>query len=305
MNDILTPKAPQKNKTQNVSHTSHQSNNDGRLRQFQRGELIFNVIDQGPLDGEPIVLLHGFPEMANSWQAVSEILNSQGFRTYALEQRGYSMDARPRGRFQYSLNDLTSDLDALIEIIDQPVYLVGHDWGSLVTCEYALHNPQKVNHLTLVSVPHKGAYVQAMLTSSQFFSSYYVAFFQLPVIPEIMFKHIPKLRQFFLKNSGMTDEQIQSFEQEFIQEGRLSTAIHWYRSIILNSPFDTFKTVSVPTLFVWGDQDIAIGKKCADLNRKFFSHAYEDIYLKATHWIPTQNAEALSQAILNAIKTRG
>lgn len=96
-----------------------------RIHQYTRGAWIFDVIDSGPLDGPLVVLLHGFPETAHSWEQTSELLHQHGFRTLAIHQRGYSLNARPPSRFQYSLSELVEDVASFIKQIGQPVYLIG------------------------------------------------------------------------------------------------------------------------------------------------------------------------------------
>lgn len=272
-----------------------------RYSEYHRNDLIFKVIDTGPIDGKPVILLHGFPETAHSWQATSQILNQQNFRTFAIEQRGYSLTAAPKGRFQYAIPELVADVKHFIELLDQPVYVIGHDWGSIVACELALQYPDLVRHLTLVSVPHTGAFLKAMLSSTQIFTSYYIGFFQLPYIPELLFKRAKILSHFLLKNSGMNNAQINDFQQYFVQEDRIGAAINWYRSMPLAPIRSTFKKVKVPALFIWGNRDIAIGKKSAALNKQFFAGPYQEVHLDATHWIPTQNAEQLSHYFLKAV----
>ncbi|ENX41939.1 alpha/beta fold hydrolase [Acinetobacter sp. NIPH 2100] len=272
-----------------------------RYTEYRRNDLLFNVIDSGPIDGKPVILLHGFPETAQSWQATSKILNQHSFRTFAIEQRGYSLTASPKGRFQYSIDELVADVKAFIDLLEQPVYVIGHDWGSIVACELSLQYPELVKHLTLVSVPHTGAFLKSMLSSTQIFSSYYIGFFQLPFIPELLFKRAKSLSHVLLKNSGMSAEQIRDFNQHFIQENRIGTAINWYRSMPLAPIGSSFKKVKVPTLFIWGNKDIAIGKKSVELNKQFFTGQYQEVHMNATHWIPAQNAEQLSHYFMNAV----
>jgi pimeloyl-ACP methyl ester carboxylesterase len=93
---------------------------------YRRGDLEFEVRDTGPLTGSPVVLLHGFPERASHWDAVAERLNAAGLRT--LDQRGYSPGARPRTRAAYRMKHLVADVVALLELLGEPVHLVGHDW---------------------------------------------------------------------------------------------------------------------------------------------------------------------------------
>lgn len=272
-----------------------------RIHTFQRDDLSFDVIDSGPLDGQIFVLLHGFPETNKSWQETSAILNQQGYRTLAVNQRGYSLAARPLKRRDYRSSALREDIKALLDLIQQPVYLVGHDWGAVVAWDVAQHYPEKIKHLIAVSVPHKAAFMQAMLKSNQLFKSYYMGLFQLPKIPELLFEKFSKVGLALLKDTGMTEQQLADFQQDIVVEQRLSTALNWYRGIPFSSNKDLFKPVTVPTLFIWGKHDSAVGAKSVELNRQFVKAPYKEIIMDATHWIPVQNAKELSQYILEAV----
>ena len=86
-----------------------------RVDEFSRDGLTFDVVDSGPLDGDPVVLLHGFPERASSWEAVAARLHAEGLRTLAPDQRGYSPRARPRFRTSYRIPAVVADAEALVE----------------------------------------------------------------------------------------------------------------------------------------------------------------------------------------------
>src|SRR4051794_26644305 len=66
-----------------------------RLAQFRRDGLTFEVTDGGSLTGEPVVLLHGWPGGAPTWDRMSPLLHQAGLRTLAPAQRGYTPGARP------------------------------------------------------------------------------------------------------------------------------------------------------------------------------------------------------------------
>lgn len=264
-----------------------------RIHQYTRGAWTFDVIDSGPIDGPLVVLLHGFPETAHSWEQTSELLHEHQFRTFAIHQRGYSLNARPQSRFHYALSELTEDVVVFIKGLGQPVYLIGHDWGSVIASSVAMKYPQYIQHLTLVSVPHQAAFLKACLSSNQLLKSYYFAVFQLPILPELLFKKMPKLGRNFLKSSGMTEQQIEIFETEFIKENRLTTALNWYRGFFWDKPENPFKAIDVPTLFIWGKHDIAVTEKSAKLNSGYFKNNYKAIFMDASHWIPYQNAPEL------------
>src|SRR5215217_5260440 len=150
---------------------------------FRRDGLTFDVLDAGPSDGEPVVLLHGFPQDATSWNGVAPALHQHGLRTLAPDQRGYSPMARPRGRGHYTLRETTRDVLALLDAAGlESAHVVGHDWGAGVGWALAAWHPERVRTLTVLSVPHPGAMAKA--TSDQALRSAYMAAFQVPVLPE-------------------------------------------------------------------------------------------------------------------------
>src|SRR3954452_19229880 len=98
------------------------------MDQYRRGELVFDVIDAGPADGPVVVLLHGFPQLNTSWDAVIGRLTAQGYRCLAPNQRGYSPGARPKGRWNYRSSELAADVGALIDASGaKHAHVVGHD----------------------------------------------------------------------------------------------------------------------------------------------------------------------------------
>ncbi|WP_111860509.1 alpha/beta fold hydrolase [Acinetobacter sp. CFCC 10889] len=272
-----------------------------RLTEYQREGLTFDVLDSGPLDGQIFVLLHGFPETNKSWQETSEILNAHGYRTCAVNQRGYSLGAQPSKRSDYRSSALLEDVNALLDIIQQPVYLVGHDWGAVVAWDVAQRYPEKIKHLITISVPHKAAFMKAMLSSNQLFKSYYMGLFQLPKIPELLFEKVPQIGLALLKDSGMTEQQLKDFQQEIVNEKRLSTALNWYRGLPFSSNKNLLKPITVPTLFIWGKHDTAIGPKSLEYNKNYVHAPYKEVIMDATHWIPVQNAKELSGYILETV----
>ena len=274
---------------------------DSRLTQFRNGPFTFDVIDSGPLDGTPVVLLHGFPQRASSWNAVAKHLHERGLRTYAPDQRGYSPGARPRSRFAYGAAALTSDITALIDTIDKgPVHLVAHDWGGAIAWSVAGNHPERVATLTAVSVPHPGAFLRSMLTSTQALKSYYMGLFQLPFLPEWALGS--GRADVLLRQSGMTAEMIEQFHTEIVDYGALRGGLNYYRSMFRVSPGQLGKKVAVPTTYVWSDGDIALGRKGAELNERWVTGPYEfEVFEGASHWIPDERPAELAASIIRRV----
>jgi pimeloyl-ACP methyl ester carboxylesterase len=274
-----------------------------RITQFQHAGMTFDVIDTGPLDGIPVVLLHGFPQRATSWTAVSEHLHRDGIRTFALDQRGYSPGARPGSRFGYRVGELVSDVEALIQEIGEPVHLVGHDWGSVVAWSVAGAHPASLRTLTAVSVAHPAAFARSLTSSSQALRSFYVLLFQLPVLPEWMLSRPGGLGERMLRGAGMTRSMIETFRRDIVADGALPGGLGYYRSMALSSGSLGGRT-TVPTTYVWSDGDTALARRGAELTEQFVNAPYElEIYTGATHWLPDERPAELADSILRRVRS--
>lgn len=274
---------------------------ESRLTEFRNGPYTFDVIDSGPLDGTPVVLLHGFPQRASSWDAVSKHLHERGLRTYAPDQRGYSPGARPRSRFAYSLGALTSDVVALIDAIGaEHVHLVGHDWGAAIAWSVAGRHADRLATLTAVSVPHPGAFLRSMASSNQALKSYYMALFQLPVLPE---RFLASGRaDALLRKAGMTTDMVKQFHAEIVDYGALRGGLGYYRSIFRASPGQAATMITVPTTYVWSDGDVALGRKGAEINERWMAGPYElDVFEGATHWLLNERPAELAESIIKRV----
>jgi pimeloyl-ACP methyl ester carboxylesterase len=271
-----------------------------RLTTYDRQGLVFDVRDDGPEDGDPVVLLHGFPERSTSWRAVAPLLHAQGLRTYAPDQRGYSPGARPTGRWHYRVPDLVDDVVALIDRIGRPVHLVGHDWGSNVGWYVAGRHPELVRTWTAVSVPHPAAFVGSMRHRSQWRKSWYIAAFQLPFAPEWQAQRGLMAKQ--MRRAGMTPEEVERFQTEMVEDGALPGGLGWYRALPLTSPSYGAGRVRVPTTLVWSDRDVAISRLGVDATPPYVDAPYRLVVLEGvSHWVPTQAPGALAEAVLDRI----
>ncbi|MBC9734419.1 alpha/beta fold hydrolase [Nocardioides marmotae] len=274
-----------------------------RLERFHHDGLTFDVHDSGPEDGDPVVLLHGFPERATSWRHVEPLLHAAGLRTYAMDQRGYSPGARPEGRSSYKVELLVGDVEALVRIIGRPVHLVGHDWGANVAWALTGQHPELIRTLTAVSVPHPAAFTAAMTSSDQALRSWYMLLFQLPRVAELS-AQVGGGRVFerFLRNAGMDEEDVARVHREVVEDGALPHALGWYRGLPLSDRSVMGHSIQVPTTMVWSDGDVALARKGVELTERYCRSDYELVVLEGvSHWIPTHAPEALAEAILERV----
>ena len=274
-----------------------------RITTVRNEGLTFDVLDEGPIDGDPVVLLHGFPERNTTWRHVAPVLHQAGLRTLALDQRGYSPGARPRGRSAYRMHHLAGDVVALIDAVGGPVHLVGHDWGSAVGWAVTGHFPDRVRTWTAVSVPHPAAFARALKNPAQRHKSRYMAFFNVPFVPELTARRRGGRFDTSMLKAGMTEDDVARFRTEIVEYGALRHALGWYRGLPLSGRGGTDFQVTVPTTMVWSTRDIAITREGVDGTEQWVSAPYELVVLEGvSHWIPTQAPEELSAAILARVR---
>ena len=277
------------------------------MERFARDGLTFDVHDSGPADGPVVVLLHGFPEFADSWTAVSAQLTAAGYRCLAPDQRGYSPGARPHGRRPYTVHELVADVLALVDASGAPrVHLVGHDWGAAVAWAFALNHPHRLASLSALSVPHPAAFLRAMISSRQGLSSWYMYTFQLPGLPErvMLGRDGRDSRQLLrvLRHFGQSQRLAAHTAQRLLDSGALPYAINWYRAMPLINPRATSRKCTVPTLFVWSDGDVAIRRGTAERCAEWVDAPYRfETLTGVSHWVLDEAPDEVAKLIIDQL----
>jgi pimeloyl-ACP methyl ester carboxylesterase len=267
------------------------------LLTFQNDELSFDVDDSGG-EGDVVILLHGFPQTRSSWHQVTPVLVEAGYRVLAPDQRGYSPAARPLRRRDYALDKLVGDVIALADTAKaERFHVVGHDWGGFVAWGLGALHPDRLASLTSLATPHARAMVGSFVSSTQLLRSWYMAAFQLPALPErAIAADGGKRVRAQLVESGLPEVQADE-SVELLTGGGAHTAINWYRAIPFMPPATAAK-ITVPTMYVYGDADVALGRKAADLTGRHVTGSYRYEVLEGVdHWIP-EHPELLNPLLL-------
>jgi pimeloyl-ACP methyl ester carboxylesterase len=273
------------------------------MEQFRRGELVFDVVDAGPADGPVVVLLHGFPQLNTSWNAVISRLTAHGYRCLAPNQRGYSRGARPTRRWDYRGSELVEDVRALIDASGaQRVHLVGHDWGATVAWGAAAELPDRLASVSAMSVPHPAAFLKALVTSRQGLASWYMYVFQLPRVPERFFlgrqgnaTRLSMVLQSGKQSRGAADRDARAMAEP----GALTAALNWYRAIPLSDMHGIGTKIRVPTMYVWSDGDKAVlGKGARDCGRYVSGEYRFETLHGVSHWMVEEQPDAVADLLL-------
>ncbi len=263
------------------------------------------VAGVGPL----VVLLHGFPEFWYSWRHQIPVL-AQHFTVIAPDMRGYNLSDKPQQLKAYELPVLVEDVVQLIRSFGQDQAIVaGHDWGAAIAWETALTRPDVVNKLIILNVPHPRLFVQNLLTNPrQMLRSWYTVFFQLPWLPEAVFKanNYRAIEQAFCNTAvhkkRFDDEVIEQYKQAAAQRGALTAAINYYRA---NARGGVRKlagidpVVRVPTMVVWGEQDFALGKELNNRLERYVPDLRLHYISDASHWVQQDRPDLVNRYMLN------
>lgn len=268
------------------------------MDRFEREGLHFEVRDSGPSQGEAVVLLHGFPQDATSWDAVAPALHDAGLRTLAPDQRGYSPRARPRARAAYRMRECALDVVALLDAAGvERAHIVGHDWGGGAAWAMAARHTERVRSLVVLSTPHPAAMAYSLTHSTQGLQSWYMAFFQLPALPELAVRGSLART---LRRSGLPEEKVLRYTARMEEPGALTGALNWYRG--MGVPKSSAAPISVPTSYVWGRHDFALGRTAADRTGSHVTGPYRFVELDAGHWLPETRPAEVSAVILDRVR---
>jgi pimeloyl-ACP methyl ester carboxylesterase len=267
-----------------------------------RGAGLDNV------SGEPVILLHGFPETSIMWVNLMERLAGEGYRCFAPDQRGYSPSARPEGIEHYIYQELALDVIKLADVLSfGKFHLIGHDWGSTIGWAIVSLYPERVHSWTAMSVPHMDAFRSALADDpDQQTRSQYIAFFREPEQPEkiLTANDLESLRALW---SSIPKDQVEEYITVFSKTGALTAALNWYRanSFSLEHGYQgaMFGPVSHPTLLIWGNRDIAIGRAAVERTGQHMKGPYRLVELNAGHWLIQEEPDRVHDEILGHLRS--
>jgi pimeloyl-ACP methyl ester carboxylesterase len=277
---------------------------------IQTNGVRLHVMQAGPKNGPPVVLLHGFPEFWYAWRKQIPALVASGYRVIVPDQRGYNLSDKPPGIKAYRLHELVNDVVGLIDALDyQKVNLVGHDWGALVAWAMGIWQPARLHRMGILNVPHP-AVITRFLTRDleQLRRSWYVFAFQLPWLPERLLTADNCHRaERILRGSGKTHtftrEDIEKYKQAWSQPGAMSAMINWYRAALRYPPsISKNLRVTVPTLMLWGMKDVALTHRMARPSMDYCDDGRLVLFADATHWVQLDEAEEVTKHLLEFFK---
>jgi pimeloyl-ACP methyl ester carboxylesterase len=270
------------------------------------GQYDFFVVDEGPSDGKPVLLLHGFPDSAQLWRMQVPALAEAGYRVIAPDLRGFGRSAKPQAVEEYALPLLVGDVVGLLDVLDVGrSAVVAHDWGAAVGWAMAAMLPGRVERLAALSVGHPTGYFSGGI--DQLEKSWYMLWFLLPGVAEagLTADNWSFLRQ-FARGAGDVDRWVAHCAAD---PGNLTAMLNWYRANIdpaafAGGPALELPPVSCPVLGIWSDGDVYCNEKQMMDSERFVSGSWRYARIAgASHWIPVDAPDRLNALLLEFLES--
>jgi pimeloyl-ACP methyl ester carboxylesterase len=279
----------------------------------QLDQVRLHYVECGAGD-DLVILLHGFPECWYSWRHQLPVLGER-YHVVAPDMRGYNLSDKPEGVESYRIELLVQDI---VELIDhfgkKKAAIVAHDWGAGVAWALAQRHPEVVSKLVAMQVPPPAAW-RANFTLRQLRHSWYMFFFQLPRLPEWWasandFARIDKMyRETTVRADAFSAEDISVYKEALRQPGALTSTINYYRANLFRSlvrggvETPDHGGIKVPTLFIYGEHDIAIVPETVRGLDRFIDAPYRELRISDSgHWVQNEAVAEVNAALLDFLR---
>ncbi len=258
----------------------------------------------GPL----VVLLHGFPEFWYSWRRQIPALAAAGFRVVAPDMRGYNRSEKPPGVASYRAATVAADIAALIRHLGaENALVVGHDWGGAIAWTVAINHPDVTRALAVCNAPHPAAMLRELRTPAQLRKSWYIFAFQLPVLPELLFKagKYAAMRRTMehdpVRPGTFSKRDIGYYRTAMDQPGARTATINYYRALLRQDPRRVSaqaNLVAAPTLLIWGECDNYLGLSLTEGLEPWVPYLRVERVPDASHWVAQDAPERVNTLLV-------
>lgn len=261
--------------------------------------------------GPSVVLLHGFPETHRSWDLQVPALARAGRHVITPDLRGYAETEHARGG--YDLDTLAADVAVLIRKTGSPAALVGHDWGGAVAWHVATLYPSLLERLIVIDCPHPALMAKALRDNRrQLRRSWYMFFFQLPLVPEwfLSRKRGAALRHAFDSESpGSPPELVAAEVRALSAPGALRGPLAYYRTMFRRSLGPMLRgaldapsgVIDLPVTLIWGERDSFLGTELLAGTERFAPRVRTHVVAGAGHFVHHERPEEVNALLTAAL----
>ncbi|MBI4749150.1 MAG: alpha/beta hydrolase [Acidobacteria bacterium] len=264
--------------------------------------------------GPTVLLLHGFPDIAETWDYQIPELVQAGFRVVAPYLRGYPPTEIPQAGY-YDRATLVLDIKELILAVGngEPVFLVGQDWGAAIAYGVIAAFPELIRRAVVMAIPHPAMILQSLANPEQVHRAFHWWFFQLPDLPEKSvaannFAFIDYLWKYWSPGHDDADH-IRQIKTMLSVPGVISSTIGYYRAMLNPVNQDPAlaeirkaleNPIQVPTLAICGSKDIR--GEVLEAQSVFFKGEYQSAIIPdCGHFLHREQPAQVTRLILNWI----
>lgn len=255
------------------------------------------------------ICLHGYPECAFSWRYQLPLLAELGYTAWAPNLRGYDGSSRPPKKSDYRIDCLTADVAGLIDAAGaKSTLLIGHDWGGVVAWIFALQKIRPLQRLITMNFPHPKLYRERINHWPQIKKSWYVFMFQFPWLPELMMgsRGGRIVGQTFaataVDKSRFPEQVLDVYRKNALIPGALTAMINYYRAnwgirrggLFAEQRQAIESVLETPTLMIWGEVDIALGKHLTCGTEKLVKNLTIRYLPDVSHWVQQEAPETVN-----------
>ncbi|KAK7874508.1 hypothetical protein R5R35_001592 [Gryllus longicercus] len=284
----------------------------GTHKFMQLKNIKLHYVENGDSSKPLMLFVHGFPELWYSWRHQIKEFSSD-YWTIALDMRGYGESEKPDGVQNYKMKYLLDDIKELVTALGRDKFtLVAHDWGGVVAWQFVFHFPEMVEKYIIMDAPHPRGFRRQMFSSlTQFLMSWYIFFFQVPYIPEIMMRSYDchSLKKNFRKyrtetETKVTDEDIEAFKYFFTQPGAFNGPINYYRANFgsLHKLNSNDGVDLPPGMLIAGEKDDFISQEVLGKAKILVPTCKVEIIKGANHFVQQDDPEAVNKVMRDFLK---
>jgi epoxide hydrolase 4 len=198
----------------------------------------------------------------------------------------------------------------VIAVADQigrdKIRLVGHDWGAAVAWDVAMRYPGRIEKLAILNVPHPAVMLRFLRTNPrQMLRSWYMAFFQIPWLPELLFARNGARALVDTSRPGtFSAEDLEQYRAAWGQPGALTAMINWYRALFRDLPDSRSveSRVTVPTRILWGVKDRFLVAEMAAVSLEYCDRGELFQFPDATHWVHHEEPGRVNELLIEFFK---
>lgn len=276
-------------------------------REFTRSVngVNLHVVEAGDAGRPLLLLLHGFPEFWWAWRHQITPLAEAGYHVVVPDMRGYNTSDAPQEVSAYTIDILAADVVALADAFGADrFHLIAHDWGAVIGWWVAATYPDRLNRVVLMDGPHPDVWgKQALKHPTQALRSTYVAFFQLPWVPEAMLGSFDGLGlKAMIQGSAKPDSfepgALEHYARAWAHPGSVTAMLNYYRALRERPKTEKSARLKPPTLILWAGDDVFLEKNVAEAGLVLCDHDKLEIVDGASHWLHIEQPERINARVI-------